>query len=127
MRNWITRWIASALALLIITQIPQTGVHVAATKNGNSTVTLLIAVVALGLVNAFIRPIIMFFAWPINCLTFGLLGFAINILLFFLVGQVVPGFKVDGVQGALIGSVAMAIISGAINFVLKDRGDRDNR
>ena len=121
MRNLIARWVASALALFILAQA-----HIGIIVKDNNIATLLVAVVILGFVNAFIRPIIMFFAWPINCLTFGLFGFALNVILFLVVGQVVPGFKVDGVIPALIGIVLMGIISGVINFLLKDRGDRDN-
>ena len=66
MRNWIVRWIASALALFVVTKVVP-GISV------DNVGTLVVAVVVLGLVNAFIRPLIMFFVWPINCLTFGLL------------------------------------------------------
>ncbi len=125
MKNWITRWIASALALFIITQL-NLGIKLE-NHGAQSIVTLFVVVLVWGLVNALIRPIIMFFAWPINCLTFGLLGFVINIGLFWLVGNVVPGFHVTGPVPALIGFVLMGLISGIINFVLKDRGDRDDK
>ena len=65
MKNLLTRWIASALALFIIAQL---NVGIQLNDHGPQTVeTLLLVVLALGLVNALIRPIIMFFAWPINC------------------------------------------------------------
>ncbi len=121
MKNWVLRWIASALALFIVANVVP-GIRV------DSLPTLLIAVVVLGLVNSFIRPLIMFFAWPINCLTFGLLGFAINVFLFWFVGSnMVKGFHVEGIYAALIGSVAMGFLSGLFNMLLKDKGDRDNR
>jgi putative membrane protein len=124
MKNLLTRWIASALALFIIAQL---NVGIQLKDHGPHTVeTLLLVVVVLGLANALIRPIIMFFAWPLNCMTFGLLGFAINIGLFWVVGNVVPGFHVAGPVPALIGFVAMGVISGLINFLLKDRGDKDD-
>lgn len=121
MKNWVVRWIASALALFIVASVVP-GIKV------DSLGTLLIAVVVLGLVNSCIRPLIMFFVWPINCLTFGLLGFAINVLLFWFVGSnLVKGFHVEGPYAALIGSVAMGFLSGLFNMILKDKGDRDNR
>lgn len=123
MKNWITRWIASALALFVIANL-KVGVTLV-NHDANALTALAIATVALGLANALIRPIIMFFAWPVNCLTFGLFGLVVNAALFWVVGTVVPGFKVAGPVPALIGSLAMAVISGFINFVLKDRGDRD--
>jgi putative membrane protein len=126
MKNWIIRWIANILALLIIVKVVP-GISL---ESGH-TLMLFAAVVALGLANAIIRPIIMFFVWPINCLTFGLFGFVVNALLFFAVGRMNLGFTIKpGIEGfiaSLIGSVGMGVLSGLINFVLKDRGDRDNK
>ena len=123
-RNLITRWIASALALFIITQIPHIGVSLTH-HDATAWTTLAIATVAIGLANALIRPVVMFFGAPINCLTFGLFGVLVNAILFWLVGSFVPGFKVEGFVPALIGSLAMGAISGLLSFLLKDRGDRD--
>ena len=125
MRNLITRWIASALALFLIAQVGF-GIHLK-NHDASTLMTLAVATVAIGLANAVIRPIIMFFAWPVNCLTFGLFGFVVNAVLFWVAGSgLIPGFQVDGFVPALIGSIAMAFLSGLINFLLKDRGDRDN-
>lgn len=116
MKNWISRWIASALALFIIAQL-----HIGIVVHNNNIVTLLMAVVAIGLANAFIRPLIMLFAWPINCLTFGLFSFVLNAALFWFVGSgIIPGFEVKGFVPALIGSLAMGFISGLINYALSD-------
>ncbi|HZO90615.1 MAG TPA: phage holin family protein [Chthonomonadaceae bacterium] len=121
LKNWLLRWIASALALFIVTKLVP-GIH------ADNLPTLLLVVIILGLINSFIRPIIMFFVWPINCLTFGLLGFVINVLLFWFVGSnLVPGYHVKSLGDALIGSILMGLLSGFFNFILKDRGDRDNR
>jgi putative membrane protein len=120
-KNWIVRWIANIVALFIVAQtVP--GIRLDTAHMGS----LIVAVIALAFANSIIRPIIMFFAWPINCLTFGLLGFVINVLLFWIVGSgIVPGFEVKGFFPALIGSVVMGIVSGLISFLLKDRGDKD--
>jgi putative membrane protein len=129
MKHWIIRWIANILALLIIVKVVP-GI----TLDPNHPVMLFVAVIALGLANAIIRPIIMFFVWPINCLTFGLFGFVVNALLFFAVGRMNLGFiikpGVDGFIASLIGSVGMGVISGLINFVLKDgreKGGNDKK
>ena len=89
-----------------------------------SAVAIVIAVVVLGLANSIIRPIIMFFAWPINCLTFGLFGFVLNVVLFLIVGNLGFGFHVQSALHALIGSVAMGVFSGALSVILTDSGDK---
>ena len=126
MKNWILRWVASILALLMIVA----GYSLTKGADGHpgiwveSPTTIVIAVVALGLANSVIRPIIMLFAWPINCLTFGLFSFVLNVLLFLMVGRVGLGFHVTTPLDALIGSVAMGVLSGMINFFLTDSGDK---
>lgn len=125
MKNLLTRWLVSALALFALTQL-EPGIKLSQ-HGAAAALTLLGVVLVFGLANALIRPLIMFFVWPINCLTFGLLGFVVNVALFWLAGSVVPGFRIAGPRDALIGFVAMAVVSGLANWLLKDRGDRDER
>lgn len=128
MRNWLMRWVASTLALLVIIG----AYSIVHTPNGpgisvDTPVAFGFAVVALGLANSVIRPIIMLFAWPINCLTFGLFSFALNVLLFLAVGNLNFGFHVKTPLDALIGSVAMGVLSGMINLFLTDGGGKGGR
>ncbi len=123
MKNWIVRWIANCIALFAVTKLVK-GIDF----DGLHYLSLMIVVGGMALANAVIRPIIMFFAWPINCLTFGLFGFALNIAFFWIAGSgVVPGYRVEGPMPALIGSVAMGVLSGIISFLFKDRGDKDDK
>ena len=120
MKSLLLRWLASALALLVVvTVVP--GIEVA---EKDKIMTLLITAGVLGLVNSFIRPIIMFFVWPINCLTFGLMGFVVNVFMFQLTDYLVDGFKIDSLLSALIGSVAMGILSGLFNYLLGEKKDK---
>ena len=126
MKNWLMRWIANIMALLFVVygywaakgSARHPGIYV------DSITAIVIAVVALGLANSVVRPIILFFAWPINCLTFGLFSFVLNVLLFLMVGNLGFGFHVTTPLHALIGSLAMGVLSGAINFFLTDRGEK---
>ena len=129
MKNWIMSLVANILALIIITvgfnatKDPK-HFHAATTPGiwADTPTAILFAVGALGLANSVVRPIILFFAWPINCITFGLFSWVLNIVLFLIVGNLGFGFHVNGAIAALIGSVAMGIISGAISFFLVDTG-----
>ncbi len=117
-RNWIAHWVASILALLIITKFVP-GIR------AEGIVAIATVVVALSLANSFIRPIIMFFAWPINCLTFGLFGFALNIIFFGILGSgVIKGFRVDSALATVIGSLLMGALSGVFSFILQDNKAR---
>jgi putative membrane protein len=76
---------------------------------------------ALGVVNAIVKPILVMISMPITCLTLGLFIFVINALLLLLVSAIpFLGFSVDGFLVALVGSVLISIVSWALSMVLPD-------
>jgi len=78
----------------------------------------LVAAFILGIVNAVIRPILIFFTLPITILTFGLFLLVINGLMLWLVSAVVKGFQVNGFWGAVLGSILISIVSWVLSRVL---------
>jgi len=118
MRNWAVRWVASTAALLIVSVIG-IGVHV------DSALALFAATIVIGLLNSVVRPGLKMLTMPLNCLTLGLFGFVINALLFFAAQLIVPGFHVDGIVAALIGSVLMGALSAILNVILKEKKEKD--
>lgn len=79
-----------------------------------STGVLLGASLLLGIVNAFVRPVLLLLSLPFILVTMGLFIFVVNALLMLLVSSVVPGFVVDGFWSAFFG----AIIVGFVSLVL---------
>lgn len=120
MKSLILRWVASALALLVVVNVVP-GIHI---DEKDKITILLITAAVLGLINSFIRPIIMFFVWPINCLTFGLMGFVVNVLMFQLTDYLVDGFRIDNLMAAVIGALAMGLLSGLFNYLLADKKEK---
>jgi putative membrane protein len=104
----IIKWVLFALALILIAKIVP-GINVEGFK------TALFAVVIIGLVNMFIKPIISLLALPLNLLTLGLFTLVINAGLFALSSYFVHGFHVGGFIPALIGSILFSILSMIIN------------
>ncbi len=70
---------------------------------------LLIAIV-LALLNAFVRPIMVYLSIPFTLWTFGLFLFVINALIIMLAGAIVKGFEVKGFWWALIFSIILSVI-----------------
>jgi putative membrane protein len=84
----------------------------------DSAESVLLFGVVMGVINAFIKPVVSFLSIPISCLTFGLFAFVINAGLFALGAYVVPGIEIKW-AGAFIGSI-IASIAGGIMFSVLD-------
>ena len=82
--------------------------------------TALIFAVVLGLLNALLRPILLFVTCPLNVVTFGLFTFVVNALVFWLAARLSgAGDQVVGFAGALIGSLAVTICNAIVDGYLE--------
>lgn len=71
----------------------------------------LFGALALGLANALVRPIVVFFTLPVTAVTLGLFLFVVNALMLMLAAAVVDGFEVDGFWAAFKGSLGLAVLN----------------
>lgn len=112
----LLRWVLNAAALWLVSYSGLiAGFRVA------DFPTALIAALVLSLVNLVIRPLVQLFTLPITCLTFGLFALVINAAMIALTARLVSGFQVDGVMGALLGSLLFSGISTALHWALAPR------
>jgi putative membrane protein len=82
--------------------------------------SLLLTAIVLGLVNAFVKPILLIISLPITCATLGLFIFVINALMLMLVSLIPQlGFSVENFLWALIGSILISLVSGLLSKVVK--------
>lgn len=84
----------------------------------DSWTTVLMVAIALGIVNAVLKPVLVLFTLPINILTLGLFTLVINAVLVLLVSSLVPGFRVDGFLWAVIFSIVLSFVSSIIHSIL---------
>ncbi|MDP9251954.1 MAG: phage holin family protein [Chloroflexota bacterium] len=83
--------------------------------------SLILTGLALGVVNAIVKPILVMVSLPITCLTLGLFIFVINALMLLLVSAIpFLGFVVNGFIVALVASVVISIVSWGLSMVLPD-------
>lgn len=108
-------WLLNAVALLITAYLVP-GIHVDAFS------AALLAAIVLGLVNTFIRPILLLLTAPINLLTLGLFTFVVNAVLLMLVSGIVPGMAIDSFSWALLAAVVLSFVSTVLSHLLKDLG-----
>jgi putative membrane protein len=82
--------------------------------------TAIVAAVAIGVVNTFIKPILQLIALPISIVTFGITAFVINVLLLWGTSKLVPGFYIATFTTALIASVVLALTSWFLHKLASD-------
>ena len=104
--NWIINAASVALTVIILRN------HI---SYGDKPENLLVAALLLGVLNAFVRPILMIFALPLVILTLGLFYFVINALLLCLLSLLLPFFHVDGFGYAFLGALLISVISLVLN------------
>ena len=104
-------WIINALSLLALPYLFDS-IRV------DSFHTAMIVAVVLGLVNAFIRPLVLLLTLPATILTLGLFIFVINGLMFWFVASFIDGFTVGGFWPALFGAIAYSVISWLCSAIL---------
>lgn len=108
LQSWIINTLAVALAVMILRG------HIHCENNFD----LVLASLLLGILNAFVRPILMLLALPLLIFTLGLFTLVINALLLALVSFFLkPNFQVDGFGYAFLGALIISIVSIALNIL----------
>jgi putative membrane protein len=107
----ITRWLVITMAILLASWFVS-GIRV------DSLLTALIAAGILGLINVFIRPVLIILTLPLSIITLGVFTFFINALLLELVAYIIPGFEVEGFLAAFLGALIISVVSWLANFFI---------
>lgn len=100
---------------------------------GEDVGTLAVVALILGLLNAFVRPILKVLSLPLTVMTFGLFGIVINAALLlavafiadavgftFVVGGYPPDFGLSAIVAAVVGAIGISIVSTIAGMVLPD-------
>ncbi len=116
--NGIALWVA---ALVI------SGIHLGEDANRLSTrlLTILLVAVIFGVLNAVVKPVVTFFAFPLIILTLGLFTFVVNALMLQLTealsGPLNIDFSIDSFfWDAILGAVVITFVSMILNLILPD-------
>ena len=111
MGRFFAKTVATAVAVLFAAWILK-GVTV------DSTITALLVAVVLGLLNSFIKPILVILTIPITIFTLGLFLLVINIIIVKWAAEIVPGFVVDGWFSALMFSLVVSFVTSIIEAII---------
>ena len=102
MRIIVTSIVAFGLSYIL------SGVHI------DSFWAAIVLAVVLAILNAIVKPILIFFTFPLTIVTLGLFLFVINALMILLADNLVDGFRVDGFWWALLFSLLLSIVTAVL-------------
>jgi len=112
--NILVRWLITTFAIIVSAYILP-GITVVGLS------TALLAALVLGLINVFLKPILIILTLPINIITLGLFTFVINAALVLLTARLVPGFEVAGFWWALLFSLIVSIVTAGLHSIVRDK------
>jgi putative membrane protein len=115
MRGLVLRWVLTAFALWFTSQVIS-GIEL--TGPGS----VFIAALVLGVLNAFLRPLVLLVTFPVNLLSLGLFTLVVNGFMLWLTSAVVRGFVVHGFWSAVIGALFLSVVSFVLNLFVSDSG-----
>ncbi len=114
MRGFFARLFITAFGLWMADTILE-GIHF------EGVVALWVAALLLGVVNAFVRPIVVFLTFPLTFVTLGLFLLVVNGAMLMLVSWVMPPFHIEGLGSAILASVIVGLTGWAANAFIGNR------
>ena len=111
LKAFFQRWIVSTVAVLVATFILRERIDY------GTWTDLLVATLLLGLLNSFVRPILMLLSLPLLIFTLGLFTIVINAALLLIVSALLgrEHFHVDGFWSAFWGALIISVVSLLLN------------
>ncbi len=110
MTRLILRWVLNSFALFFVMKVVP-GIQIDHFQD------LLIATLVIGLLNAFLRPVIILLTLPVTMLTLGLFTLVINGLMFYLATYLVHGFHAAGFGAAFLAALFFSLFSFVLNMI----------
>ena len=83
--------------------------------------SLALAAVLLGLVNAFMRPVVFLLTLPLTLVTLGLFLLVVNAAMIGLTAWLLPGFTVDGFVSGVLAAIVTGVVSWIGHAVVRER------
>lgn len=107
--------VANALAVVVVARFLESE------TNYDSWTAVGVFALVVGLLNAFLRPLVRVLTAPISCLTLGLFSIVVNGAMFWLAAQLDLGVRATFL-GAVVTAVAAGILNGLLGLLVRDDG-----
>ncbi|NVO19336.1 MAG: phage holin family protein [Bacteroidetes bacterium] len=88
--------------------------------------TAVLVAVVLGLLNAFLKPLLILLTIPVTIFSFGLFLLVINAFLILIVDQLLAGFSVSGFWSALFFSIIVTLVTAFLEALAGKKEEKRN-
>src|SRR4051812_11313616 len=114
MTRLVLKWVLNCFALFLVMKLVP-GIEIDRFQD------LLLATLVIGLLNAFLRPVIVLLTLPVTFLTLGLFTLVINGLMFYLAAHLVNGFRISSFMTAFVAALLFSVSSYLLSVVFGAR------
>ena len=111
MRRFLLKWLVTTISIFIVANLFHL-IHF------EDLEVLVLASLVLGILNVFVRPVLIFLTLPINILSLGFFTLIINAFLLYLASFIVPGFEITSFWKAFWAALLISLVSAMINFII---------
>jgi putative membrane protein len=117
MRHFVIRWIITTIAVMVAAAFIS-GIRY------DSLGALIGAALLLGILNAFVRPVLLILSAPLILFTLGFFILIVNGLMLFWVPSIVRGFHVESFGSAFWGAILISVISWVLSAFFRGSDGR---
>ena len=111
MRAFLLKWFVTTVSIFIVANL----FHLIYFKDLK---VLVLAALVLGILNAFVRPVLMLLTLPINIFSLGFFTLIINAFLLYAASRIVPGFEIASFWKAFWAALLISIVNALINYMI---------
>jgi putative membrane protein len=88
--------------------------------------TAILVAVVLGLLNAFVKPLLILLTIPVTIFSFGLFLLVINAFMILIVDQLLVEFSVGGFWSALLFSIIVTLVTAFLEALAGKKEEKSN-
>ena len=111
MRAFLLKWFVTTVSIFIVTNL----FHLLYFED---LMVLVLAALVLGILNVFLKPVLILLTLPMNILSLGLFTLIINAFLLYVASKIVPGFEIASFWKAFWAALLISIVSALINYMI---------
>ncbi|MCX5678115.1 MAG: phage holin family protein [Candidatus Omnitrophica bacterium] len=111
MLSFFVKWLVNIIALFVV-------IHTIAGVSAANSNVVIIAALVIGLLNAFLRPVLILLTLPFTIFSLGLFTLIINAFMFYLASKFVIGFTVASFWSAFMAALLFSILSFILSLIL---------